>query len=477
MQLQFEDKFRDDRRGPVTVAPTIRSGVDLVRLKLRPLRHSLDYVRPRVLRIGVTGLARSGKTVLLTSLAAALLAPHRGGLSGRIRQVRLSPSGAESLPRFEYERHLAALAADPPRWPERTNSVSLLALDLEIVSPPLPARRVRLELLDYPGEWLLDLPLLGQTFESWSATVLSRLQRPALAEATRDFLGFAHGLPASAPADERLAEAGHRLYGTMLQRLRELGLSMLQPGRFLMPAPGPAPPWLCFFPSAAGAGGDGTLQALLRRRYDAYVASVRETLVSPLFGDMDRLVVLADLLGALHAGADAFADVRAALSAAAASLRWQGSWLEMAAALAQLRLPPRVIRRVAFAASKADHVAERQRGNLAGLMRSMTAAPAAAAESSRAFLAIAAARCTEDFVWTLEGRPVSAVRGRVLGERQRTRSYPGEVPDRPPEAADWAHPFLELPAFEPVGLPEAGRLGVPSIGLDALLRFLLEDML
>ena len=450
MQLQFEDKFRDDRRGPVTVAPTIRSGVDLVRLKLRPLR------------IGVTGLARSGKTVLLTSLAAALLAPHRGGLSGRIRQVRLSPSGAESLPRFEYERHLAALAADPPRWPERTNSVSLLALDLEIVSPPLPARRVRLEVLDYPGEWLLDLPLLGQTFESWSATVLSRLQRPALAEATRDFLGFAHGLPASAPADERLAEAGHRLYGTMLQRLRELGLSMLQPGRF---------------PSAAGAGGDGTLQALLRRRYDAYVASVRETLVSPLFGDMDRLVVLADLLGALHAGADAFADVRAALSAAAASLRWQGSWLEMAAALAQLRLPPRVIRRVAFAASKADHVAERQRGNLAGLMRSMTAAPAAAAESGRAFLAIAAARCTEDFVWTLEGRPVSAVRGRVLGERQRTRSYPGEVPDRPPEAADWAHPFLELPAFEPVGLPEAGRLGVPSIGLDALLRFLLEDML
>ncbi len=484
MRLQFEDKHPledgnpDARRGPATGAPTIRGTANLVRLKLRRIGRPLDYVRPRVLRIGVTGLARSGKTVLLTSLAAALLAPDRGGLPTGIRRARLAPSGAEALPRFEYRRHLAALAADPPRWPERTDAVSLLALELEIADPPMPVRRVRLELLDYPGEWLLDLPLLEQSFESWSASVLARLQRPALAEATRDFLGFAHGLPASAAADEGLAEAGHRLYRAMLQRLRDrFGLSMLQPGRFLMPAPGPAPPWECFFPTSAGAGAPGALQALLRRRYDAYVGSVREALVSPLFGDMDRLVVLADLLGALHAGPDAFADVRAALSAAAASLRWHGSWLDMASSLARLRLPPRVIRRVAFAASKADHVAERQRGNLAGLMRSMTAAPPGSEAAGRAFLAIAAARCTEDFVWTLEGRPVSAVRGRVLGERQRTRSYPGEVPDRPPDAAYWAHPFLDLPAFEPVRLPEAGRLGIPSVGLDGLLGFLLEDVL
>ncbi len=473
MQLQFEDKFLDGRRD-AAAAPAIMTGVSRVGRELRRIRHPLDYVRPRVLRIGVTGLARSGKTVLLTSIAAALLSPGRAGLSARIRDARLSPSGAESLPRFEYERHLAALAADPPRWPERTDAVSLLALDLEIADPPLPARRVRLELLDYPGEWLLDLPLLDQGYEAWSASVLSRLQRPSLAQAARDFLGFVHGLPASAPADERLAEAGHRLYRTMLERLRDHGLSMLQPGRFLMPAPGASPPWERFFPMAAARG--GALQSLLRRRYDAYVGAVREALASPLFGDMDRLVVLADLLGALHAGPDAFADVRAALAAAAGSLRWQGSWLDLAASLARLRLPPRVIRRVAFVASKSDHVAGRQRGNLAGLMRSLTAAPAGSRSAQRA-LAVAAARCTEDFVWTLEGRPVSAVRGRVLGERQRTRSYPGEVPDQPPDAAYWAHPFLDLPAFEPVRLPEAGRMGVPSIGLDALLGFLLEDVL
>ena len=449
---------------------------------LRHVRNTLDYVRPRVLRIGVTGLARSGKTVLLTALAATLLAPSP--LSGRIRRARLAPSGASSLPRFDHLRHLAALAADPPRWPERTDAVSLLALDLELGDPTgrdlLPPRHLRLELLDYPGEWLLDLPLIGQSFETWSASVLTRLEQPSLAPLSRDFLAFTRGLPAAASADEALAEAGHRLYRTLLGRLRdELGLSMLQPGRFLMPAPGASPPWERFFPTV----GNGALAGLLRQRYGAYVASVQSGLVSPLFGDMDRLVVLADLLGALHTGPEAFADAGASLTAAATALRWRGSWLDAVGSLAQLRLPPRVIRRVAFAATKADHVAERQRGNLAGLMARMTGQSADGGTAlvthtaSTAAFAIAAARCTEDFVWTLEGHPVSAVRGRVLGDRQLTRSYPGEVPDQPPDASFWAHPFLTLPAFEPVRLLEGGRLGVPNIGLDALLGFLLEDVL
>jgi uncharacterized protein len=434
------------------------------------IRNPLDYVRPRVLRIGVTGLARSGKTVLLTTLAATLLAP--GALGGRIRQARLAPSGAASLPRFDLHRHLAALAADPPRWPERTNAVSLLALDLELGDPALPPRRLRLELLDYPGEWLLDLPLIGQSFEAWSASVLARLEAPSLLPVTRDFLALTRGLPANSTADEALAEAGHRLYRTVLARLRdETGLSMLQPGRFLMPAPGVSPPWERFFPML----GTGALHSLLRRRYNAYVEAVQAELVSPLFGDMDRLVVLADLLSALATGPEAFADARAALTAAARALRWRGSWLDMVSALAQLRLPPRSIRRVAFAATKADHVAERQRGNLASLMRNLTLLPDSDAGTTA--FAIAAARCTEDFVWTLEGHPVSAVRGRVLGEHQLTRSYPGEVPDNPPDAAFWTHSFLKLPVFEPMRLPEAGRLGVPNIGIDALLGFLLEDLL
>lgn len=434
----------------------------------------------RSVRIGVTGLAKAGKTALLTSLAGNLLAAGAGlpalpalsaRLAGRSLRVTLAPAGADALPRFDYPAHLAQLAADPPAWPARTNAVSLLALDLEIgragYAFALPPKRLRLEVLDYPGEWLLDLPLLGRDFAAWSQATLRRLEKRAEAA---DFLSFLHGLPAAAPRDETLAATGHRLYREALRHLREgPGLSLLQPGRFLMPAPGPEPPWMLFFPHP----GNGKLAGLLRERFDRYRAEVRRDLAAPVFGGIERLVVLADLLSALHAGADAFADAAAALSAVAGALRWRRALPWLPAPLAALLPGLGGISRVAFVASKADHVAERQRGNLAALVASLTAAPRV---PSRAF-AVASVRCTEDVVWTLEGRPVSAVRGRVAGEARAGRSYPGEVPDRPPGPEFWAHPFLSLPDFEPMRLPLGGRGGVPHIGMDTLLDFLLGDVL
>ena len=435
----------------------------------------------RTVRIGVTGLARAGKTALLTSLAANLLTAGAGlgtlpalsaSLAGRSFRVAIAPAGVEDLPRFDFQSHLAALADDPPQWPARTGAVSLLALDLHIGWPgyaaSLPARRIRLELLDYPGEWLLDLPLLGQDFSGWSDATLRRLDGR---DEARDFLSFVRGLPTAAPADDALAKAGHELYTALLFRLRDHpGLSLLQPGRFLMPAPGPSAPWQSFFPLV----GKGRLGGLLADRFDRYRQQVRQELVAPSFGRVDRLIVLADLLSALHRGAEAFADVAAALAAVSQALRFRRqppllpSWL---AALAPALLGG--IGRVAFAATKADHVADRQRGNLAALVASLVGGRGAEARG----FAVASVRCTEDVVWTLEGRPVSAVRGRVAGEAKAGRSYPGEVPDRPPGADFWAHPFLALPNFEPVRLALGGRGGVPNIGLDSLLVFLLEDVL
>jgi predicted YcjX-like family ATPase len=433
----------------------------------------------RTVRIGVTGLAKAGKTALLTSLAANLLAAGSGlatlpalaaRLGGRRLRVRLAPAGAEALPRFDHAAHLAALAADPPRWPARTDAVSLLSLDLEVSrSGPaalvLPAHRLRLEVLDYPGEWLLDLPLLDQDFAAWSAATLRRLAGQGAAGA---FLAFQHGLPARAVRDEALAATGHALYREALAALRAEGFAHLQPGRFLMPPPGPLPPWLAFFPMT----GNGGLAALLAERYEQYRAAVRRDLASPGFAGIDRLVVLADMLSALHAGPVAFADAAAALGEVARALDGQQrpSWLP--GFIADFLPFLGGIERVAFVASKADHVGARQRGNLAALVSRLAATPRA----ERAAFAIAAVRCTEDIAWTLEGHPVSAVRGRVAGEARAGRSYPGEVPDRPPDAAFWAHRFLALPDFEPMVLPLGGRGGVPHIGLDLLLDFLIGDL-
>ena len=168
----------------------------MVTAVLSASRLATDVLQLRsTIRIGITGLARAGKTALLTSLAANLLAltgrPALPAVLDRLRgrrlRVSIAPAAASSIPRFEVASHIAALAADPPRWPARTTAVSILALDVDVprdgLLAPLGPQRRRLEFLDYPGEWLLDLPLLSQDFAAWSEATLRRTPD---AEARRD---------------------------------------------------------------------------------------------------------------------------------------------------------------------------------------------------------------------------------------------------------------------------------------------------
>jgi uncharacterized protein len=436
-------------------------------------------------RIGVTGLARAGKTALITSLAANLLALSAGRpalpavvdrLRGRRLSTSISPAEASDIPRFQIKPHTDALAADPPRWPERTTAVSLLALDVDVpregfLATVGPQRR-RLEVLDYPGEWLLDLPLIGQDFAIWSEATLRRLESLTRADIPRAFLSFVRSLPAGVGADDALSSSGHQLYAETLRRMRdEIGLVFLQPGRFLMPPPGAQPPWMQFFPLP----GRSPLARAMQARFSAYLDAVQRDLMSPMFGELDCLVILADLLSPLHQGQPAFVDTQSALGAAADALRWERAWTDYLAAFARLKLPPSKVKRVAFVATKADHIAARQRGNLTSLMQHITRVPQTGVPSS--VFSIASVRCTEDVVETLGGRPVSAVRGRIIGESRPARFYPGEVPDSVPDDLFWQHRFLALPDFEPMRLPEGGRGGVPQIGLDALVAFLLADVL
>src|SRR5258706_4310713 len=81
-----------------------------------------DLATPTV-RLGVTGLARSGKTVFITALIRNLteggrLPFFRPFAGGRILRAYLQPQPDDAVPRFDYEAHVAALTRDPPSWPE-----------------------------------------------------------------------------------------------------------------------------------------------------------------------------------------------------------------------------------------------------------------------------------------------------------------------------------------------------------------------
>ena len=96
------------------------------------------FIEPTV-RLGVTGLSRSGKTVFITALVHNLI--HGGRLplltaqtEGRITGARLKPQPDMDVPRFGYEDRVAAMSGPDRHWPESTKLISELRLEIDFTS-------------------------------------------------------------------------------------------------------------------------------------------------------------------------------------------------------------------------------------------------------------------------------------------------------------------------------------------------------
>src|SRR5690606_39076278 len=94
------------------------------------------------------------------------------------------------------------------------------------------ARTVHLDIVDYPGEWLLDLTLMDKTFADWSATTLETMQKRPVAA---PYLARASSADASGPWQEPQIKALADVFTTYLNAARQQGLSGIAPGRFLLP--------------------------------------------------------------------------------------------------------------------------------------------------------------------------------------------------------------------------------------------------
>ena len=71
------------------------------------------------------------------------------------------------MPRFAYENHVRTLIEER-RWPNSTVDISELRLVIDYQRQNGADRTLTLDIVDYPGEWLLDLPLLSKSYEQWS---------------------------------------------------------------------------------------------------------------------------------------------------------------------------------------------------------------------------------------------------------------------------------------------------------------------
>lgn len=463
------------------------------------------------LRLGVTGLSRAGKTVFITALVRNLVSGGRlpffsASAEGRILRAYLEPQPDDSVPRFSYEENLAALEADPPSWPESTRRISQLRLTIEyqttqrlrrmigaVSGGMLVTRRLHVDIVDYPGEWLTDLGMLSQSFAEWSAETLARMRASSSAQA-REFLAFIADTSAGAQHEEERALAGAKLFTACLAAARAGGSGVVttSPGRFLMPGDLAGSPLLTFFPlDAAPAGGRSSLVSQLARRFESYKASVVKPFFRDHFASIERQIVLVDVLGGLDGGAGVLRDMTTAMERVLTAFRpGTNSWLST---LFRTR-----VERILFAATKADHLGQVGHDRLEALLKEMSLSAISRAQFAGAdvkVLAMAALRSTREAEMRRNGEQMSCVVGRPLdGEqiggrtfdgRTEVAVFPGDIPADAQgllrgTAVAAADPVRVL-RFAPPRLSSktggADATTFPHIRLDRAVEFLFGDRL
>ncbi|MBL8581129.1 MAG: YcjX family protein [Rhizobiaceae bacterium] len=454
-------------------------------------------------RLGVTGLSRAGKTVFISSFVHNLI--HGGRLplfeafkSGRISRAYLEEQPDAAVPRFQYEDHIAALV-EQRIWPDSTRAISELRLTIDFESASFFGRmlspgRLSVDIVDYPGEWLLDLPLLGKDFAEFSREAVELAALPVRADLSREWLSVASAADPDAPADEQSIRGLAEAFSAYLRACKadDRALSTLPPGRFLMPGDLEGSPALTFSPLARLSEGRpraGSLQAIMERRYEAYKTHVVRPFFREHIARLDRQIVLVDALQALNAGGAAVADLERALTEILACFRpGRGGLLT--------DFFSHRIDRILIAATKADHLHHESHDRLQAIVRRLAERAIARASFSGAevdVLAMAAVRATREgtvkqgreTLPVIIGTPLAGetIDGERFDGKAETAIFPGDLPEKPGQAlqASEASTFsIRFVRFRPPRIERTAEgiaLSLPHIRLDRAMQFLIGDRL
>ena len=457
-------------------------------------------VNPSI-RLGVTGLSRAGKTVFISALIHNLI--HGGRLplfdaqkSGRLTKAYLEHQPDDAVPRFQYEDHVAALLNERV-WPESTRAISELRLVVEFESASGWSRmfssgRIAIDIVDYPGEWLLDLPLLSKSFAEFSRESFELADSPARHDLSEDWRTVSAGVDPAADADEMLARRLAESFTAYLRASKadSRALSTLPPGRFLMPGDLDGSPALTFAPLPGltdARSRPGSMQAMMERRFEAYKSHV----IKPFFREhitrLDRQIVLIDAMQALNAGPEAVSDLERSLTEILACFRPGGN--NMLTGLFSRRID-----RILIAATKADQLHHESHDRLQAIVRRLAERAASRADISGAkvdVLAMAAVRATREGTVKQKGETLPVIIGTPLkgetiagetfdGETE-TAIFPGDLPLKPDSVfGGEARIPIRFIRFRPPKLErnaDGVTLSLPHIRLDRALQFLLGDHL
>ncbi|ESP95537.1 YcjX family protein [Pseudoalteromonas luteoviolacea] len=448
----------------------------------KTLQRSLD----QHVKLAVTGFSGSGKTAFITALVKHLTTQANSQnlpFFDVVREQRLIackqvPQTALDIPTFDYTHASSHLLGEPANWPPSTERINTLTLALKFRSASGLRQHVAndhtlyLELIDYPGEWLMDLPLLNMTYEQWSKAQLDVLSNPAFCTLSESFLAALKAFDAAQPVDMSVLNELADIYSDTLIKLKKnTKLSQLQPGRMLIPGDLAGAPIVQFFPIAIhGEHGEDSQYAQLESRFEAYKKQVISPFYKDYFCAFDRQLVLVDVLGALNDGPATLAQTKQALKDTVSMFQHGKSGLFQ-------RLFKPQIDKVLFAANKCDAVAITEQDSLTRLLHELLCEQ----ENELKFSGVEVDTMTISSVKSCQPKQVKeggdilhCVYGRPLTESQYITYLPPEPPEHVLSASQWPQEGFNFLSFYPFPAYQ-GQLD--HIRLDHTLQFLIGDKL
>ena len=441
------------------------------------------------LRLAITGLKAAGKTVFITSLLNHLLdgGPNSLGVFARegagfsAREKPIPPT----IRRFPYERHIESFRQAAPEWPDSTQDVSEFHIELKLRRGKRRFRTLSLEIVDYPGERLVDLPMVTQTFQEWSRQILKEAEQPARSGHSKEWLAAVRAVPAGSRPETEAVKRAVEAYHECLRRAMEAGLVLMQPSAVLLRSDDSRALDLNFCPLPVDVQGQSPdLARAFRHRYDAYVESFVKSFAN-LISHCSRQIVLVDVLRILRLGVHAYNDIRRCLTQVLDVFCYSRpiSWNNPLDWIRWLWPGAQQIERVAFLATKADQATSSNRSRLTNLLKELTRTKRQdlailLSQERILFNHVAAHRCTKDCSVDYQGRPLAVLEGLRRDKPPGNVGpwYPGEAPEQWPED-EWDPEDMQFrfPDFLPPRLPLRDGVTIDHLNLDVAFYAMVKD--
>lgn len=453
----------------------------------------LAKLQERHFCIGITGLSQSGKSTFITSLINQLMHYENANLAGfppvlaeRLLGVKLHPLDDASIPLFNYDTNYRSLTGDSPVWPTSTtnNSGCVLELKLSRGSRGLNLFKSEqfslfLEIRDYPGEWLLDLPLRHMSYQRWCEQCYAQFQAEPRRVLMGELFDDIRSIDPFAIVDEsQLAELNARFKHFLKDcKGQSHGLSLIQPGRFLLPGDALESAALGFIPllvnfdtmtnELSSADNDSYFKHC-ERLYQRYVKELVEPFYKQFFSKIDRQLVLVDVVNALNAGPAYLDDMRHAMANITESFAY-GSQNR----IKQLFNPK--IDKLIFAATKIDQVLSEDHDAVRQLL-GVVVKQAYKNAQHEGVLPICEATAAVRSSKEINHQGDRGIAGYEVGGKAVGYIHP-TIPTRIPEGEEWA-PFINwtIPMLNPPkGLSFNNADVLPHIRIDSILNELIGD--